>query len=246
VLEGDPAFLALVPIAFAGAIIYGLTGFGSALITIPLASFFVPLPFALAAFSLVDLASALRVGLERPRNAVRAEIRQLVPAILIGVAAGATLLVNLPRRAGMIALGVFVTTYAIYALAAPRGRRVVSSRWAPVAGFTGGVTGTVFGAGGPPYAIYLSHRGLTMDQFRATLGLTTLVSIGTRVAAFVATGLLRSVEIWLVGLAAIPAAMLGIALASRLHGRLSRDALARAVALVLLATGISLIVRAVR
>jgi len=44
--------------------------------------------------------------------------------------------------------------------------------------------GTLFGAGGPPYAIYLSHRPLTKEQFRATMTLTTIFSIGLRLIAF--------------------------------------------------------------
>ena len=63
----------LAAIAFAGALIFGITGFGSALITIPLATHFVPLPFALALFAVVDLSCALTVGLENPKNEVRAE-----------------------------------------------------------------------------------------------------------------------------------------------------------------------------
>ena len=42
----------------------------------------------------------------------------------------------------------------------------------------------LIGAGGPPYAIYLSQRGLTKEQFRATLGLATLTSISLRAVAF--------------------------------------------------------------
>jgi len=102
----DPADTAiLVAIAFAGALIFGITGFGSALVTIPLATHLVPLPFALALFALCDLASTLRVGFENPRNAVRSEWTRLVPMILVGTALGVTLLVNLPRQASMIALG---------------------------------------------------------------------------------------------------------------------------------------------
>ena len=45
----------------------------------------------------------------------------------------------------------------------------------------GGITSTLFGAGGPPYAIYLSHRPLTKEQYRATLGICTIFSITLRV-----------------------------------------------------------------
>jgi uncharacterized membrane protein YfcA len=57
-------------------------------------------------------------------------------------------------------------------------------------GLAGGITSTVFGAGGPPYAIYLSQRGLTKEQFRATLGFATMTSISVRAVAFTLTGML--------------------------------------------------------
>ena len=241
----DPAEIALLAlIAFSGALIFGLTGFGSALVTIPLATHLVPLPFALALFALADLVSALGVGLERPKNAVKGEWIRLVPMILAGTALGVTLLVNLPRTLGMLLLGAFVLSYALYSLLRHPGNRVVSPRWAWVAGLAGGITSTLFGAGGPPYAIYLSQRGLTKEQFRATLAFATLTSISLRVTAFLVTGLLLDARIWIAAAAAVPAAFAGITLSRRLFLRISRDALLRAVTVMLLASGASLIVRA--
>src|ERR671937_1784838 len=115
----------LAAIAFAGALIFGITGFGSSLVTIPLATQLVPLPFALALFALVDVCSAFSVGLENPKNAVRAEWQRLVPMILVGTALGVTLLVNLPRAVGMFLLGAFVLSYALYSLARRGHARVI-------------------------------------------------------------------------------------------------------------------------
>jgi uncharacterized membrane protein YfcA len=236
---------ALAAIAFLGALIFGVTGFGAALVTIPLATHLVPLKFALALFVLADLAAALSVGLENPKNAVRAEWTRLVPMILAGTALGVTLLVNLPRAAGMLLLGLFVLGFGIFTLL-PRGRaRVIPAGWAWPAGFAGGITSTVFGAGGPPYAIYLSQRGLTKEQFRATLGFATLTSISLRLIAFALTGLLLDREVWLKAIAVVPAGLLGIWVARKIFLRISRDALMRVVALLLLAFGASLISRAV-
>lgn len=243
VLEGASAAFALAPIAIAGGLIQGLTGFGSALVTIPLATYFVPLPFALAVFAIVDFANGLRLGLENPRNAVVAEIGRMVPLMIVGVAAGATLLVNLPRKASLLALGVFVLAYALYGLSR-RGRLAVISRhWSYAAGFCGGLSGTLFGAGGPPYAIYLSHRPLSKEQFRATLTLNTIFSIGTRLAAFALTGLLSQDGVWITAAAAIPAGQGAIWVASRIFRRISREAVMRAVAVLLLASGASLVAR---
>ncbi|MFO1362704.1 MAG: sulfite exporter TauE/SafE family protein [Burkholderiales bacterium] len=242
--EGWEAFLVFAPIAFAGAILYGLSGFGSALVTVPLAAQFFPLPFVIASFALVDLSGALRLGLENPRNAVRGEVARMAPMIIVGLALGVGALVNLPRRASMLALGAFILAYALYSLARRASHGVVSRRWAYVAGMAGGITGTLFGAGGPPYAIYLAHRALTKEQFRATLTMTSIFSISLRVIAFLVTGLLSDPRVWIAAACAIPATLAGIAVASRIFHRVSREAVMRVVALTLLAAGVTLVVRA--
>ncbi len=236
--------LALAAIGFLGALIFGVTGFGSALVTIPLATHVVPLKFAIALFAVADLVSALRVGLENPKNALRAEWTRLVPMIVAGTALGVTVLVNLPRAAGMALLGAFVFSYAVYTLIRKGHARMVSSRWAWVAGLAGGLTSTLFGAGGPPYAIYLSMRGLTKEQFRATMGFATMTSIGLRVAAFLLTGLLLDRDVWIAIACVIPAVLLGLYIASKVFAVLPREAVMRAVAVLLIVTGASLLWRA--
>ena len=209
--EGLAIEWALVPIGFLGALVYGVTGFGSALVTIPLATHFVPLPFALAVFVLQDFSSALRVASENPRHVVKAEVARMVPLMVVGTIVGTGLLLILPRKASMLALGLFVLLY---------------------------------GAGGPPYAIYLSHRGMSKEKFRSTLTLNLVFSIGFRVVARASAGLLFRTEVWMTALLVVPTAMLAIFLASRLFRRMSRELLLRLVALLLFATGASLIVRA--
>jgi uncharacterized protein len=241
----DPVELAaLIAAAFVGSVIFGITGFGAALVTVPFATHFVPLPFALALFVLMDLANAFRVGFENPKNAVKAEWTRMVPMILVGTVTGVTLLVNLPRGAATLALGVFVLLFALYSLLRnPDTQRIVSSRWAWFAGLTGGITSTIFGAGGPPYAMYLSQRGLTKEQFRATLGLATLTSISIRTVAFLVTGILLDPKVWLYAVFIVPAGLAGIWAASHLFRRMSREVPMRAVAFMLLASGASLILR---
>jgi uncharacterized membrane protein YfcA len=236
---------ALAAIAVLGSIVFGITGFGAALVTIPLATHLVSLHFALALFVLMDLANAFRIGFENPKNAVRSEWTRMVPTIVLGTAAGATLLISLPRQAATAALGVFVLAFALHGLVRrPPVRARIGTRWAYVAGFAGGITSTLFGAGGPPYAIYLQQRGLTKEQYRATLGLSTLTSISLRTIAFLATGFLLDPKVWAYAVAVVPAGLAGLWAASHLFHRLSRDALMRAVSLMLAASGGSLLLRA--
>ena len=240
----DYATLAsLALLAFGGSFIFGVTGFGSALLTIPLATHLVPLPFALAMFSLLDCTNAWRIGLENRAAAVTDEWKRLLPMIVVGTVIGLTLLIKLPRAVAMVALGTFVLAVALVNLTRGAAVGTVSRRWAPLAGAAGGITGPRFGAGGPPYAIYLSRRGLSNAQFRATLGICTIFSITLRVCAFVATGLLMSAKPWLWALAALPASMAGFWLGGRAFKMFSRDTLMRVIAAMLIASGISLIAR---
>jgi uncharacterized membrane protein YfcA len=241
----DPVELAvLAAAAFAGSVVFGITGFGAALVTVPIATHVVPLPFALALYVLMDLANAFRIGFENPKNAVRSEWTRMVPTILVGTVAGVTLLVNLPRAAATLALGIFILLFSLYSLFNRADSRIVSTHWAYLAGFAGGITSTLFGAGGPPYAMYLSHRGLSKEQYRATMGFATLTSISLRTVAFLLTGILLDPKVWTYAVAIIPAGLGGLWAAGHLFRRISRETLLRAVALMLLASGASLILRA--
>ena len=92
--------------------------------------------------------------------------------------------------------------------------------------------------------IYLSQRGLSKEAFRATLGLVTMTSISLRVVAFLLTGLLLDSQVWLAAALAVPAALAGITVGRRIFLRVSREQLARAIAVLLLASGSSLVFRA--
>lgn len=235
---------ALGAIAFGGAFIFGVTGFGSALLTIPLATHLVPLPFALAMFSLLDCTSAWRIGLHDPKSALATEWKRILPGVVVGTVVGMTILVNLPREVSMVALGVFVLAVAISNIVRAGAVSMIRQGWAYLAGVAGGVTSTLFGAGGPPYAIYLSRRPITKEQYRSTLGVCTMFSISLRVVAFFIAGPLQSATPWLWALAVLPASFAGLWLASKAFARFSRDTLIRAIGLMLAASGISLIIRA--
>ena len=75
-------------------------------------------------------------------------------------------------HATLLALGIFLLAYGAYSLREGIPTRMVSARWAPVAGFAGGTMGTLFGVGAPPYAIYLTRRLTDMAALRATLWTT--------------------------------------------------------------------------
>ena len=132
-------------------------------------------------------------------------------------------------------LGAFVVSYSVYTLVRRGPARVIGAGWAWLAGLCGGITSALFGAGGPPYAVYLSQRGLSKEQFRATMGFATMTSISLRVVAFLISGLLLDRTVWMTAVAAVPSALLGLWIARRFYLRISRETLMRVVALILTA-----------
>jgi uncharacterized membrane protein YfcA len=103
--------------------------------------------------------------------------------------------------------------------------------------------GTLFGIGAPPYAIYLSRRLAGKDELRATLSTMVLLSTGIRALVFTVGGLMLADRLIAFAIL-LPFALAGLWLGNRIHGRISRDQVARVMSGVLMLIGASLIVRA--
>ncbi len=229
-------------VVLGGYVVFGVTGFGSP-ITIPVLAHLLPLHLVLAVAAVLDLASGLALGLHTRRPADRRDLLALVPFTLIGVAPGVTLLVNLPRRATLLALGVFVCAYALYAILRPTASRRLSRGWTAPSGIAGGVLGALFGVGGLPYVVYITGRVPDPAAQRATISQMLVLSVGLRVVAFALAGLFFSRDVWLTVGLLLPAAWAGLWLGKHLHVRIPPATLVRVIGAVLLVTGASLIVR---
>ncbi len=234
--------LAALIVTFA-YVIFGITAFGAAMFTVPLLSLLLPLEFVLPVCVLLDVSASFALGSRFSREAAWGELKWMIPFSVLGAVAGVTLLVSLPVSATLTAFGAFLATYATYALVKAGRQSSVSSRWAPVSGMAGGVTGTLFGVGGPPYVIYLSHRIFDKGQFRATLSNMVLFSTGIRAVVFAVTGLMLMDRV-VTFLMLVPFAILGLTIGHRLHTRLSRDMVQRVASILILLIGITLIRRA--
>lgn len=224
-------------------VVFGISAFGAALFTVPALSHFFPLEFVLPMAVLLDVAAALALGTRFSRAADKSELKWLAPFSLAGAVLGVTLLVTLPRDATIIALGVFLLAYGAYSLHQGVPTHKVSQRWAPVAGFTGGTMGTLFGVGAPPYAIYLTRRMVDKGALRATLSNMVLLSVSIRAIVFAVSGLMLADR--LIGFAMlVPFALAGLWVGNQIHGRISRETLLRVVSALLLVNGLSLLARA--
>lgn len=224
-------------------VIFGISAFGAALFTAPALAYLYPLDFALPVCVLLDVSASIAIGSRFSREADKQELIWLAPASLVGAVLGVTLLVSLPRQATLISLGVFLLAYGVYMLRQDTVASYISRRWAPAAGFVGGAMGTLFGIGAPPYAIYLSRRLTDKNALRATLSNMVLLSTSIRALVFLAGGLMLTDRLITFAIL-LPFALAGLWLGNRIHGRISRDQVARVMSGVLMLIGVSLVVRA--
>jgi uncharacterized membrane protein YfcA len=226
-----------------GYFVFGLSGFGAALVTVPVVSHLWPVQFVLPVLALLDFTASMFLGVRHHRQAERRELTRMIPMAFLGAALGATLLVSLPRGGALAGIGAFAMLYGIYALTERGTPLKVSRNWAYLAGIVGGTSGALFGIGGPPYAIYLSRRIEDKSVLRATVATMVIFSVGSRLIAYALAGLVMWDELK-VALALLPFVFAGLWAGGRVHLRISREQLARVISVLLIATGISLLVRA--
>ncbi len=227
-------------------VIRGITGFGSGLISVPLLALFLPLQFVVPLLLLLDFTASIVIGGLTFSRVKWREIGVLIPFGIVGVVLGTKLLVNLPPQPMLIALAAFVLVFALRSIFGIRGDKPISRWWAPPASLAGGTVGALFGTGGPPYVIYLTHRIHDKGDLRATLSALFFTEGITRIASFLVAGLLTTREVWLAYAAALPIMLGGLYLGGRVHVGLSQTQMARLVGVLLLVSGISLLFKAMR
>lgn len=223
----------------------GITGFGSGLVAIPLLAHFLPLQFVVPFMLVLDFSASVTLlgkgGLSRVNWT---ELRPLLPFGLAGVILGVLLLVNLPREPLLIGLGLFVMVFGVRTLLHIHGEKPISRWWAAPAGLLGGTVGALFGTGGPPYIIYLTHRLREKSEFRSTFSALFMIEGGSRIVAFLVSGLLLQEQMFTALLLALPVMGLGLYGGHHVHLGITQRQLFRAIGLLLLGSGASLIWKA--
>lgn len=224
--------------------IFGATGFGSSMISVPALAHFFPLTFILPLVTAMDVFAATSTSMRLRRWVAWRELLRLLPAMVIGMTLGATLLLNLPPGPALLLLGVFASVYGVYLLLGPRALKRAPAWLAWPVGLAGGVFSVLFGSGGPVYMVFLSARMQDKAALRATSATILTISVWLRIALFTGAGLLLKPALLTLVVLSLPVMAAGLWLGNRLHHALSGRGILRLIAGLLLGNGIALIIRA--
>jgi uncharacterized membrane protein YfcA len=230
-------------IVFLGGMVQGLSGFGSALVAVPLLALLIPVATVVPLVALLGLAISA-ANLWHLRASVRpAAMTPLLVGYVMGTPLGLYALTRAPERWVLTALGVLLSAYALLSLWGRRPRLSWLRRQRLGVGMASGALGAAFSTNGPPVILYVAaHREWGPDRQKATLVLFFLLSSVVTVAAHAARGLIGSDVVgWL--LWSLPTLSLGTWTGIRLYGRLGEHDYKRLTHGLILVAGLTLCFR---
>jgi len=230
----------IAALVFVAAFAQSLTGFGFALIIMPLLTMLLGVRTAAPVVALVAI-TVYTVNIVRYRRAINVpEVLRLGLASAAGVPLGIWVLANASEDVVMRVLGAILVAYAGYALAGPEVRRELSRGWAYPAGFLAGCLGGAYNTPGPPLIIYGSVRMWTRDEFRAVLQVLFFVNASLVVASHaLAQHLTKQVLVYY--LLAVPALLAGILLGSIVDRRIDQSQFRTIVMVMIVLLGLALL-----
>jgi len=223
--------------------VFGMSGFGSTVIAIPILANWLPLTYLVPLMTLGDLVAAVAVGGSNRQHVSGAELKRLMPFMILGIALGVTVLVAVPQHPLKIGLASFAMAVGLHSVLNPVPKGTISPWWCVPAGTVAGILAAVFGAGGPVNVAYLAGRLRDKGQIRSTVSVIISISATIRTTFYALAGLVLKASL-LAGVAmAAPFAWAGLALGSRIHIGLTNEQMRRAVGGVLMASGAVLLAR---
>jgi uncharacterized membrane protein YfcA len=227
-------------IVFFAIFTQSVTGFGLALVSMPLLTAVIGLQNAAPLVSIVALITEL-ILLIYYRDAFNlGVVWRLLLASVIGVPLGVLALRTIDPQLILSLLGIVVAGYALYALLDFRLPAIQQPAWAYGAGFLAGVLGGAYNTAGPPVIVYGNCRGWPPAEFKSNLqGFFLVNSVIVTIAHIVAGN--YTPFIWRSSLVALPAMALGILVGLSLAKRISSDRFRKLVLWLLLILGIWLI-----
>lgn len=227
-------------VAFLAIFTQSVTGFGLALVSMPLLVGVLGLQTATPLGTLIG-ATAEIILLIRHREAFNfRSVARLSLASMVGVPVGVFVLGQFDTEIITRLLGILIASYAAYALITPSLPQLAHQGWAYGFGFLAGVLSGAYNTSGPPVVIYGSCRRWQPAEFKSNLqGFFLLNSAMTFLSHAASHNFSQAVwqNYWL----ALPGIGLGLVVGFLLDKYINPHTFRRVVLVLLLVLGIRLV-----
>jgi uncharacterized membrane protein YfcA len=227
-----------------GYCVLGITGFGSALVVVPLLTWIWPLPEVVALILCMDmLASALHSGLNW-RQVQWKELLRLLPGMVLGTLAGLWLAGQVSSRWPLFVLGLYVAGVGLRALRPSTRQSPLGAVWGHLYGTLLGLIEVMFGTAGPVAVAWLTRRLEDPRQIRASVPMIMTVAATTVLAGFAFDGRLTSPLLWQRLGVLMVVSLAGVVLGHRVSHHLPVERLRQLICALLVLSGAVLTTRA--
>ncbi|MDX1613148.1 MAG: sulfite exporter TauE/SafE family protein [Candidatus Promineifilaceae bacterium] len=232
--------LLVFAIVFLAIFTQSLTGFGLALVSMPLLTSVLGVGTAAPLVALIALVAEAILLLYFRQALSLTVIWRLALASVFGVPVGVLGLRIVDERLVLGLLGFVLAGYALYGLFSLRLPRLQHTLWAYGAGFLAGILGGAYNTSGPPVIVYGHSRRWAPSQFKANLqGFFLLNSAVVLVGHLLAGNM--SPAVWRGSLSAAPAVPLGILAGLYLDRHIDPQRFRQLVLIVLFFLGLRLL-----
>lgn len=225
-----------------GYTVLGITGFGSALLIVPLLAWHWPLPEVVTLTLLLDLPASLLLGGMNRMHIQWQELKRLLPGVVIGALLGLWLAQQLASSWPLIALGVYVMAVGLLTLRATSvSPLALPPLWSLAAGGAIGLVEMLFGTAGPLIVAWLTRRLPDVLVLRATTSAAITVSTCAVLLTMTTAGRLSQVDLWWRWLSLIPTAIAGVLAGQHVSRHVPSQKLRQAISLLLVISGLALV-----
>lgn len=238
--------LAVAVVVLAAGLVQSITGFGFALLAVPLLSLVIqPSTAVVLVFLLGGTSSAMTLVVNHEAVDWH-EARRLSIAAILAMPLGALLLVHASPTVLRSILGVATCATAAWMLRAGPSQVVAQDRpWlCYLAGAASGVLNTSLATNGPPLVAYLRSRGLEVASFRSTISVVFTVSNVVGLGILVAVGAVHTRALDLMALSFLPG-LAGWGIGHRVARSIPAHRFDRLVDVLLLTSGVLALGKAV-
>lgn len=251
-----PWFVPALAAVFFCALFQGTTGFGMALLCIPILTTMTDTHTAVECVTIVATATTASIAFAYRRHWDLKRAAWLGVPLLIGTPLGVLLLKiltdwQLKMGVGVLLLftsGTYVVNMLLKARSAADARPAAEPKPMPhsptaclVVGGTSGVLGGATGITGPLMANYLIRMGISRESFKVTLNLIFTASALWRTGCYLACGMVERATL-INALLLIPIAMLGTQAGIRLDKRIPAEHFISLIHVLLVGLGIWFVV----
>lgn len=231
-------------IIFIAGFTQGFTGFGSALIMLPILTILSGVKTVVPLVILLGLCINVILLPQVFRHVYWKRIITLLTANVPGILVGVYILKTMSTGFLELVIGVLLVAFPSYLMSRGVPQQEVASGWVWPVGFLSGVLGGSVGAGGPPVIIYTAMQPWSKHVIKSTLvGFFLLTSIVASVAQ--AAGGLVTREVLALFISGLPALVTGVLAGSYLFGKVDSGAYRKVLNVLLILLGVFMLIKAV-